>query len=125
MIILDLLLPGVNGTEVYRTLRKDKIHSPILIMTTQDGLQDKLEGLQTGAEDYLTKPFAFKELLERIKALQRRCAYQDLPATLHIQDLCLNKDTREVTRAGRPITRTAKEFSLLEYLMAHPNLPLS
>jgi len=125
MIILDLLLPGMNGTEVCRTLRKNKIQTPILMLTARDGLQDKVEGLQTGADDYLTKPFAFEELLARIKALQRRGAYQDVPVTLHIQDLHLNKGTREVTRAGQPITLTAKEFSLLEYLMAHPSRPLS
>jgi len=125
MIILDLLLPGMNGTEVCQTLRKDKIQTPILMLTARDGLQDKVKGLQTGADDYLTKPFAFEELLARIKALQRRGAYQNIPATLHIQDLCLNKGSREVTRAGQPITLTAKEFSLLEYLMSHPSRPLS
>jgi len=125
MIILDLLLPGMNGTEICRTLRKDKIHTPILMLTARDCLQDKVEGLQIGADDYLTKPFAFEELLARIKALQRRGAYQDVPTTLHIQDLHLNKGTREVTRSGQPITLTAKEFSLLEYLMSHPGRPLS
>ncbi len=125
MIILDLLLPGINGTEVCRTLRKDKIQTPILMLTARDGLQDKVEGLQTGADDYLTKPFAFEELLARVKALARRGTYQDVPTTLHIQDLRLNKGTREVQRAGQPITLTAKEFSLLEYLMSHPSRPLS
>ena len=125
MIILDLLLPGMNGTEVCRILRKDKIQTPILMLTARDGLKDKVEGLQTGADDYLTKPFAFEELLARVKALARRGAYQDVPATIHIQDLYLNKDTREVTRAGQPIKLTAKEFSLLEYLMSHPSRPLS
>lgn len=125
MIILDLLLPGMNGTEVCRSLRKDKIQTPILMLTARNGLQDKVEGLQTGADDYLTKPFAFEELLARIKALQRRGAYQDVPTTLRIQDLHLNKVTREVTRDGQPITLTAKEFGLLEYLMSHPSRPLS
>lgn len=125
MIILDLLLPGINGTEVCRTLRKNKIQTPILMLTARDGLQDKVEGLQTGADDYLTKPFAFEELLARVKALARRGVYQDIPTTLHIQDLCLNKATREVTRAGQTLTLTSKEFSLLEYLMSHPSRPLS
>ncbi len=125
LIILDLLLPGMNGTEICRILRKDKIHTPILMLTARDGLQDKVEGLQTGADDYLTKPFAFEELLARIQALLRRGNYQDIPTTLNIQDLCLNKETHEVTRAGLPITLTAKEFALLEYLMSHPNRPLS
>ncbi|MDH3504936.1 MAG: response regulator transcription factor, partial [Nitrospirota bacterium] len=125
LIILDLLLPGINGTEVCRTLRKDKIHTPILMLTARDGVQDKVDGLRTGADDYLTKPFAFEELLARIQALLRRGAYQDIPTTFHILDLCLHKETREVTRAGRPITLTAKEFALLAYLMSHPNRPLS
>lgn len=125
MIILDLLLPGIKGTDVCRTLRNNKIHTPILMLTAQDGLQDKVEGLQTGADDYLTKPFAFEELLARVQALGRRGAYQHVPSTLTIQDLCLNKDLRTVTRSGQPITLTAKEFSLLEYLMSHPNRPLS
>lgn len=125
LIILDLLLPGMNGTDVCLALRKDQIHTPILMLTARDGLQDKVEGLRTGADDYLTKPFAFEELLARVKALARRGAYQDVPTTLHIQDLRLNKGTREVTRADQPITLTAKEFSLLEYLMSHPNRPLS
>ena len=125
LIILDLLLPGINGTDVCRALRQDKIQTPILMLTARDGLQDKVEGLKTGADDYLTKPFAFEELLARVQALVRRVAYQDIPSKLNIQDLYLNKDTREVTRDGHPITLTAKEFSLLEYLMAHPNRPLS
>lgn len=125
LIILDLLLPGMNGTEICRALRKDKIQTPILMLTARDGLQDKVEGLRTGADDYLTKPFAFEELLARVQALVRRGAYQEVPTTLHIQNLRLNKGTREVSRDGQPITLTAKEFSLLEYLMAHPNRPLS
>jgi DNA-binding response OmpR family regulator len=125
MIILDLLLPGIKGTDVCRTLRKNKIHTPILMLTARDGLQDKVEGLQTGADDYLTKPFAFEELLARVQALGRRGAYQHVPSTLSKHDLCLNKDLRTVTRSRQPIRLTAKEFSLLEYLMSHPNRPLS
>ncbi len=125
LIILDLLLPRMNGTEVCRALRKDNVHTPILMLTARDGLQDKVEGLRIGADDYLTKPFAFEELLARVNALHRRSTYQEIPPTLHIQDLCLNKDTREVTRDGQPIRLTAKEFSLLEYLMSRPSRPLS
>ncbi len=125
LIILDLLLPVKNGTEVCHLLREKGISTPILMLTAKDTLQDKIEGLQTGADDYLTKPFAFEELLARVQALLRRGAYQEIPVTFQIQDLYLNKGTREVTRAGQSISLTAKEFALLEYLMAHPDRPLS
>jgi len=114
-----------NGTEVCHLLREKGIFTPILMLTAKDTLQDKIEGLQTGADDYLTKPFAFEELLARVQALLRRGAYQEIPVTFQIQDLYLNKGTREVTRAGQSISLTAKEFALLEYLMAHPDRSLS
>jgi DNA-binding response OmpR family regulator len=125
LIILDLLLPGKNGTEVCQQLRRKGISTPILMLTAKDTVQDKIEGLQTGADDYLTKPFAFEELLARIQALLRRGTYQEVPITYQIQDLYLNKGTREVTRAGQSFSLTSKEFALLEYLMSHPDRPLS
>jgi len=125
LIILDLLLPGKNGTEVCHLLRRKGISTPILMLTAKDTLQDKIEGLQTGADDYLTKPFAFEELLARVQALLRRGTYQEVPSAFQIQDLYLNKETHEVTRAGQPLSLTSKEFALLEYLMSHPDRPLS
>jgi DNA-binding response OmpR family regulator len=95
------------------------------MLTAKDALKDKIEGLQTGADDYLTKPFAVEELLARVQALLRRSTYKEVPNTLQVQDLSLNKETREVTRAGRSFSLTAKEFALLEYLMSHPDRPLS
>ena len=125
VIILDFFLPILTGKDICQTLRQEGIHTPILMLTARDTLQDKVEGLQTGADDYLTKPFAFEELLARIQALLRRGIYQETPTALQVGDLCLNKETREVTRGQQPISLTAKEFALLEYLMSRPNRPLS
>jgi len=125
VIILDFFLPVLTGKDICQTLRQEGIHTPILMLTARDTLEDKVEGLKTGADDYLTKPFAFEELLARVQALLRRGIYQETPTTLQVGDLCLNKDTREVTRGKQPISLTAKEFSLLEYLMSHPSRPLS
>lgn len=125
VIILDFFLPILTGKDICQTLRQEGIHTPILMLTARDTLQDKIEGLQTGADDYLTKPFAFEELLARIQALLRRGIYQETPSALQVGDLCLNKETREVTRGQQTISLTAKEFALLEYLMSRPNRPLS
>ena len=125
LIILDFFLPTLTGKDICQTLRQEGIQTPILMLTARDTLQDKVEGLRIGADDYLTKPFAFEELLARIHALLRRGTYQEPSTILTIGDLCLNKGTREVTRAQQPIALTAKEFALLEYLMTHPNRPLS
>jgi len=125
VIILDFLLPIFTGKDICQTLRQEGIQTPILMLTARDTLQDKVEGLRMGADDYLTKPFAFEELLARIQALLRRGTYQETPTTFQVSDLCLNKETREVTRGQRSISLTAKEFALLEYLMSHPNRPLS
>ncbi len=125
VILLDIFLPDLTGKEICQTLRQEGIRTPILMLTARDALQDKIEGLQTGADDYLTKPFAFEELLARIQALIRRGTYQETSAVLEVGDLCLNKETREVTRGRQSISLTAKEFALLEYLMSRPNRPLS
>ncbi len=125
VIILDFLLPILTGKDICETLRQEGIHTPILMLTARDTLEDKVEGLKIGADDYLTKPFAFEELLARIQALLRRGFYQETPTALQVGDLFLNKETREVTRAQQAISLTAKEFSLLEYLMSRPNRPLS
>lgn len=120
MIILDLLLPGVNGLEICQKLREQNIHSPILILTAKGQVDDKVEGLDSGADDYLTKPFAFEELLARIRALIRR-PHSSSGTILKVEDLTLNTLTYEVALAGKLIQLSGKEFSLLEYLMRHPD----
>ena len=118
-IVLDLMLPGIDGVEVCRKLREEEhIHAPILMLTAKGQLKDKVNGLNAGADDYLVKPFAFAELLARIRALTRR-PKQALGATLTMDDLSLNTLTYEVKRAGRKIELSKKEFTLLEYLLRH------
>jgi two-component system, OmpR family, response regulator len=126
LIILDLLLPDQSGHEVCQALRREGVHTPILILTAKDALQDKLSGFDHGADDYLTKPFAFEELLARIKALLRRKpAYEETPTVVQLSDLTLNQSSREVRRGSNVIPLTRKEFDLLEFLMSNPNKALS
>ena len=125
LILLDLILPGENGIEVCRQLRENQIKTPILMLTAKDSVEDKVTGLGVGADDYLTKPFAFEELLARIQALLRRPGELDLLPTLTVADLALDKNTHEVKRAGNVIELTAREFALLEYLIRRPNRVLS
>ncbi len=125
LIILDLLLPMKSGVEVCQTLRSEKIQTPILILTAKDTLQEKVEGLNVGADDYLTKPFAFEELVARVKALLRRGEYKEVAEELKIADLTLNRGSHEVRRGSQLIALTAKEFALLECLMSNPNKALS
>lgn len=120
LILLDLLLPKISGLEICSRLRKQAIHTPILMLTAKGTVADRVEGLNTGADDYLPKPFAFEELLARIRALTRR-PKNSIGDTLDVADLSLNPSTFEVTRAGHPIQLSSKEFNLLEYLMRHPN----
>jgi DNA-binding response OmpR family regulator len=119
LIVLDLMLPEKNGIEICRDLRRQKVNTPILILTAKDQTQDKVIGLDTGADDYLTKPFSFEELLARIRALTRRpkITVDDI---LKIDDLSLDTKKFTVTRNNTEITLSSKEFSLLEYLMRHP-----
>lgn len=125
VIVLDLLLPKMDGIKLCRKLRKEEnIHTPILMLTAKGQLEDKVEGLNAGADDYLVKPFAFAELLARIKALTRR-PKQTLDNVLSCDDLTLNTLTFEVKRAGRQIKLSRKEFALLEYLMRHQDKTLS
>jgi len=124
VIILDLMLPGMNGLEICKKLRQEKIHTPILILTAKGQVEDKVEGLNAQADDYLVKPFAFAELLVRIRALSRRPKIS-LEQILTVHDLKLNPLTYEVTRAKQTIALSRKEFSLLEYLMRHPNIILT
>lgn len=116
VIILDIMLPGKGGLEVCRELREKSITTPIIMLTAKDTLEDKISGLTEGADDYLTKPFSFAELLARIKALLRRS--QDYKEkTLRVSDLELNPWKRTVFRSGQEISLTGKEYALLEYLM--------
>jgi DNA-binding response OmpR family regulator len=127
LILLDLLLPDQSGHEVCQTLRRERVQTPILILTAKDGLEDKLSGFDHGADDYLTKPFAFEELLARIKALLRRTpALKEAVAdVIQIADLTLNRSSREVRRGDAIISLTRKEFDLLEFLMSNPAKALS
>jgi heavy metal response regulator len=116
VIILDVMLPKVNGFEVCRRLREQRMTTPILLLTARDAIADRVSGLDTGADDYLTKPFAFAELLARLRALLRRGSTQPIPH-LNIADLELDPVSHRVWRAGQAIVLTNKEYSLLEYLM--------
>jgi len=116
LILLDLLLPEMDGVTITKELRKNKIHTPILMLTAKGQVQDKVVGLDAGADDYLTKPFSFEELLARIRALSRRPKVA-LDDTLKVADLELNSKSFEVKRGKTPISLSNKEFSLLEYLL--------
>lgn len=118
LIVIDLMLPSLPGLEILRTIRADKIATPVLILTAQSQIDQKVKGLDAGADDYLTKPFAIDELLARVRALLRRGA-AETPGVLQVDDLVLNPANREVTRGGQRIELTLKEYALLEYLMRH------
>jgi heavy metal response regulator len=123
-IVLDIMLPGRDGIEVCRILRTRGVRTPILMLTARDTVEDRVAGLDSGADDYLVKPFAFAELLARLRALMRREPVL-LGTTLEVADLSLDTATRQVSRAGQPVTLTNKEYALLEYLMRHPNQVLT
>lgn len=121
VIILDLMLPGIDGLTFCKKLRQaENIHTPILILTAKGEVDDKVKGLNSGADDYLAKPFAFNELLARIKALSRR-PKQALDTVLEVNDLSLNSSTYEVKRGKKIIKLSKTEYALLEYLMRHKN----
>lgn len=124
LIVLDVMLPGRDGMEVCRTLRNRGIRTPILMLTARDAVEDRVRGLDSGADDYLVKPFAFAELLARLRALLRRQPV-DVGPVLSIGDLELDTGTMEASRLGTSIALTAKESRLLEYLMRHPNQVLT
>jgi two-component system, OmpR family, response regulator len=124
LVVLDLRLPGMNGLEVLRTLRDRGLTTPILVLTAQDAVDFKVQALRSGADDYVTKPFAFEELLARVEALGRRPqAIRD--PHLRVGDLELDIATREVRRAGERIELTPKEYTVLEYLMRHAGRVMS
>lgn len=116
MVVLDLMLPTINGMEVLARLRKNKVEAPILLLTAKDSVEDKVTGLNTGADDYLTKPFAFSELLARIRVLLRR-GKTEAKTVLQIDGLTLDLVSHKVNRNGEEIELTGKEYSLLEYFM--------
>src|SRR5881398_3273680 len=123
-IVLDVMLPGVSGFETCKRLRDAGVWSPVLMLTAHDGVDDRVAGLDAGADDYLTKPFAFAELFARLRALVRRVP-GERPTIVTVGDLELDPASRTVHRAGTPVLLSAKEFALLEYLMRHPDSVLS
>jgi two-component system copper resistance phosphate regulon response regulator CusR len=124
LIIVDLMLPGLTGTELIRRVRKQNADVPIVVLTARDALADKVANFESGADDYLTKPFAFAELLVRVKALLRRGSV-NRGNVLRVADLEIDRVAHQVRRAGNNIKLTSKEYALLEYLAAHPGRVLS
>lgn len=124
VIVLDVMLPVRDGIEVCRTLRERGLRTPILMLTARDAVEDRVRGLDSGADDYLVKPFAFVELLARLRALTRR-EPAALGTVLQVGDLILDTTTREASRQGMSLELTSKEYALLEYLMRHPNQVLT
>jgi two-component system copper resistance phosphate regulon response regulator CusR len=120
LIVLDLMLPGRDGIAVLTTLRAPRVHTPVLILTARDAVEDRVLGLDSGADDYLVKPFAFPELLARIRALLRR-GRTDQVLSLKVGDLAMDLVTRRVTRNAHVLELTTREFDLLEYLLRHQN----
>ncbi|MCG3211654.1 MAG: Transcriptional activator protein CopR [Anaerolineae bacterium] len=126
LVLLDVMLPGLNGFEVTKILRSRGVTTPILMLTARDEIDDRVRGLDAGADDYLPKPFAFKELLARIRALVRRAATPGkMDTMLEIGDLQLDMVSHVARRGQREIELTSKEYAVLEYLMRHPRRPLS
>ncbi len=124
LIILDVMLPGKPGLQVVRELRQAKVATPVLLLTARDAVEDKVQGLDAGADDYLTKPFAFAELLARVRALLRR-GTGARPPLLQVADLVMDPAARTVKRAGEVIPLTNREFALLEYFLRNPGRVLT
>ncbi len=124
LIILDMRLPGKSGMEVLHDLRARNFQRPVLVLTAQDAVDAKVQTLRAGADDYVTKPFAFEEVLARVEALARRPRAMASPL-MQVADLTLDVDTREVRRGDRPIELTPKEYTVLEYLMRHNSRVMS
>jgi two-component system OmpR family response regulator len=123
-VVLDVMLPGMDGFETCRRLRAEEVWAPVLMLTARDSVDDRVAGLDSGADDYLTKPFSFRELLARLRALVRRGA-RERPAVLEVADLRLDPAARRVWRGAAEISLTQKEFALLEALMRHRGEVLS
>ena len=123
--IVDVMLPKRDGLTLIEDLRRKKIMTPVLILSAKRSVDDRVRGLQSGGDDYLTKPFAFAELLARVQALVRRSTRTPEPTTLTVDDLVLDLLSRRVTRGGKAIDLRPREFALLEYLMRHPGVVVS
>lgn len=117
VLVVDRMLPGIDGLKLVRMLRETGVHTPVLFLTAVAGLRDRVEGLEAGGGDYLVKPFAFSELLARLRVLARRRYAETTPTELRVADLKLDRLTRQATRAGQAIDLQPREFRLLEYLM--------
>ena len=124
LVLLDWMMPGLTGVEVCRRLRATGAMMPVILLTAKDGIEDRVAGLDAGADDYVVKPFSIEELLARVRAHLRRNQPED-PETFLFADLSLNRKTREVKRGDRLIELTAKEFDLLDYLISHPKQVLT
>lgn len=121
LLVLDVMLPGMSGLDLLQTLRSEGVHTPVLMLTAMGAIEDRVTGLRLGADDYLTKPFAFDELVARLEALRRRGRdMQAVDACLRLADLVLDRQRMRVTRAEQPISLTAKELAFLELLMSAP-----
>ena len=123
-VVLDIMLPGMNGLDILRQLRQRRDTTPVLLLTARDSVRDRVTGLDSGADDYLVKPFVFEELLARVRALVRR-SYQAPDNIYTLADLIVDCDSRTVTRGGKPISLSAKEFSILEYLIRNQSIVLT
>jgi two-component system OmpR family response regulator len=119
VMVIDRMLPGMDGLAIVKTIRASGVRAPVLLLTTLGGVNDRVEGLEAGADDYLTKPFAFSELLARVNALARRPPLTNQATVLNVGDLEMNLLKRTVTRGGKRIELQTQEFKLLEYLMQH------
>lgn len=117
--VIDIMLPKLDGLTLVQTLRKENIPLPVILLSAKATVDDRVKGLQAGGDDYVTKPFAFSELVARVQALIRRATHSAEPTRLSVGDLTLDLLTREITRAGQTIELQAREFSLLEYMMRH------
>ena len=123
--IVDIMLPGLDGLTVIERMRKGRVNTPVIILSAKGSVDDRVRGLQRGGDDYLTKPFAFSELLARVQALLRRASRASEPTRLTVGDLSIDLLTREVVRGGKSIELQPLEFSLLEYLMRNPGRVVS
>ncbi len=125
LMVLDIMLPVIDGLTILKKIRQAGIQTPVIMLTARDTLTDKIDGLDSGADDYLTKPFLFEELLARIRALLRRGLSGAGTSVIEIDDIFIDMASHEVTRAGRQIILTAREYSLLEYMALNQNKVLS
>lgn len=123
-MILDIMLPGLDGLELLSRIRKEGDNTPVLFLTARDGIEDRVRGLDLGADDYLVKPFSFEELMARVRVMMRRKP-SFVSNRLTLDDLVLDCETKEVSRSGRKISLSSKEFMVLEYMLRHQNIVLS